>query len=964
MKSPLFLKVLGYFALLLLVLTAVTFLTLRVLTQIEKHFSDANSNSKQMIGLEQLNKYIAEMPAITEEYIYTGSDSIRGIYDQGWKEFDGIVASIQRDTPDTSVSAKLELIRKSYYSWIAEIGEKKMMLRQDLVDRKNIQHQLDSLVQKDAVTGHLRNARENLYLLITDIVSSQPATLQLAKNLANELGSYIVIINLLFALFAVALGFVLTKSITNPIKLLKDGTQGIMSGNFTPIVVDRKDELGELAADFNKMSTLLGNNYTRLNAYSELVTALNTRESITEIEQNSVNLLCYHSNAAVGALYLADDNDKELTFVAGHGLRTSALKKTILMGEGLPGQCALDRKTIEVFDVNAGKEYLIDTGIAEIIPHHIIASPIFFQERVLGVLIMGSLSRFDELNKEILQNSLPQLGIAIANAKNFEETQILSKEVSIKNTELNTKNEELEKAYRVKSEFLASMSHELRTPLNSIIGFSSVLLGPNGDPLTEDQRKALEKVLKNGKHLLQLINDILDFSKLESGRMSVNVEVDEVENIIANSLMTVESMAKSKNLQVIQNIAEGLPVMQTDILKIKQILVNLLSNAVKFTEEGDVTVSARQLKDSIVFSVKDSGIGIEPSNYAKIFEEFQQIDNSNTRKYKGTGLGLPISRRLARLLGGDLIVESEFGKGSTFILTVPIQFKDTDEPLPQVKPTAEKPTVDVNKVLEKSRPLEFKKSEPAVVNKTMSGKGPLVLCIDDDPEVIELLKNYLIPEGFSVTDANSGDEGIAKAAQINPEVITLDIMMPNKDGWQTLRELKKDPKTQHIPVVIHSIIENRPLAFSLGAVGVLTKPTDSGELLNILKREVNSKEHYILLVDDNEDFLLALERIVKAEGYTVKTATSGVKAMEILQHSIPALIFTDLVMPEMDGFQLVQRLQNNDRWRNIPIVVLSGKDLSAREKEVLNTRISDYLKKSEFSPESLTSALKRILKTK
>ncbi|MEW5798075.1 MAG: response regulator [Bacteroidota bacterium] len=962
-RGRLFWKVLGYFGLLLIVLSAVTFLTLNVLGQIEKHFVDASSNSEQSIVLEQLNKYISELPALTEEYLYTGKDSVRAVYDEAWKEFDGIVAEIQRTSTDTGLTKRLEIVRSSYYSWIAEVGEKKMLLREEYAAGRDVQAKLDSIVLIDSQTRYLTTAREELNRIITDIISSQPATINLAKNLTTQLSSYVIVINLLLALFAVALGFVLTRSLTNPIQLLKEGTKGIMEGKFTPIVVNRKDELGELAVDFNNMSTMLGNNYTRLKAYSELVTALNSHESIAEIEEKSLNLLCFHSNTAAGALYLSDDEGKMLELAAGHGLNTSTRSKRVAFGEGLPGQCAVEKKTIEISDVKVGADFRVETGLVEIIPQHIIASPIFFQDRVLGVLVMGSASKFSDLDKEIIFNSLPQLGIAIANARNYEATQKLSQEVSTKNTELNTKNAELEKAYRVKSEFLASMSHELRTPLNSIIGFSSVLLGPNSDPLTTDQRKALEKVLKNGKHLLQLINDILDFSKLESGRMTVNVEVDEVENVVANSVMTVEALAKSKNLEVTQRVPHELPVLQTDILKIKQILVNLLSNAVKFTEEGEVSVTVTQKNNYITFAVKDSGIGIEEKNYGKIFEEFQQIDSSNTRKYKGTGLGLPISRRLARLLGGDLTVESTYGKGSTFLLMIPIVYKDPDQKTIEQPQVLQAPQPPIQKVEEQKPVPETKVTVPLQTKPVAPLQGPLVLCIDDDPEVIELLKNYLVPEGFSVTEANSGDEGIAKAEAVLPAIITLDIMMPNKDGWQVLRELKQNPKTRAIPVVIHSIIENRPLAFSLGAVGVLTKPTDSVELLNILKREVNSKDHYVLLVDDNEDFLMALEKIVKAEGYNVRTATSGLKALEVLQDSTPAVIFSDLVMPEMDGFQLVQRLQNNDRWRNIPIVVLSGKDLSEREKQILNSRITDYLKKSEFSPESLTGALKRILNT-
>ncbi|MDD8018017.1 MAG: response regulator [Bacteroidota bacterium] len=968
MKARLFWKVLGNFSLLLVVLTAVTLVTLNILSQIEGHFTVASTDSRQLIILEQLNKYISEMPAVTDEYLHTGKDSVRAIYDNAWKDFDGITAELQRDVRDTTVIRSLEKIRNAYYAWIADVGEKKMLLRNDYATGQDISQRLDSLAFNDAQNHHLTDAREKLHYLITDMVTTQPEGLLHAKKLSEELKTYIIVVNLLLAFFAVALGLVLTRSITRPIQLLKVGTQGIMDGNFTPLALNRKDELGELASDFNKMSAMLGNNYTRLKAYSELVTILNSQESISDIETKSLDLLCFHSNAAVGALYLLNDIENSVELVAGHGLKSKSAVNSFAIGEGLPGQCAGERKSIELSNITTSAGFVMDTGLIEIMPQHVIASPIFIQDKILGVLILGSLSRFSELDKEIIDNSLPQLGIAIANAMNYDETQKLSREVSVKNTELNTKNSELEKAYRVKSEFLASMSHELRTPLNSIIGFSSVLLGPNSDPLTQDQRKALEKVLKNGRHLLQLINDILDFSKLESGRMSINIEADDVENVVSSSVMTIESLAKAKEVSVVQTISPNLPLLQTDVLKIKQILVNLLSNAVKFTEQGEITVSVTQRNDMLVFAVKDSGIGIEQKNYEKVFEEFQQIDNSNTRKYKGTGLGLPISRRLARLLGGDLTVESEFGKGSTFILTVPSTYVEIKEDQTvhvvrkeekQVPPAQEKIIAPVL-----ATPPLVQTPKPSVVVDEIPSNKIQVLCIDDDPEVIEILKSYLVPEGFSVVEANSGDEGIAKAEKLLPAIITLDIMMPHKDGWQVLRELKQNPKTKSIPVVIHSIIENRPLALSLGAVDVITKPTDSMKLLSLIKREYHAKEQYVLLVDDDEDFTLAMQKILKAGDVDAKIANSGKEALNILSSSRPAVIFCDLNMPEMDGFELVQRLQNNEAWSSIPVVILSGKELSEDEWTMLNKYITEYVKKSDFTPETLTSVVKRILKKK
>ena len=969
MKASLFWRVLGNFSILLLVLTAVTLLTLNILSQIEKNFASAASDSGQLLQLEQLNNYIAEMPAVTNEYVYTGNDSMRAVYDNAWKDFDGIVADMQRTLQDTSQLKILQSIRDNFYQWIAEVGEKKMLLRSEYAKGKNIQRSLDSVSNHNIKTRYLAEARDELHDYIATIVGNQPVTLQIAKNLASDLENYVIIVNLLLALFSVVLGFVLTRSITNPIQKLKVGTKGIMEGKFIPISLNRKDELGELADDFNEMSTLLGNNYTRLKAYSELVTMLNTQEGISAIETKSLDLLCYHSNAAMGALYLIGDQQKVLQFVAGYGLKSKDVAKVVRVGEGLPGQCARERKVIEVSNISADAGFNFDTGLVEIIPQHIIASPIFIQEKLLGVLILGSLGKFSSLDKEIITNSLPQLGVAIANAQNFEETQKLTREVSVKNTELNTKNAELENAYKVKSEFLASMSHELRTPLNSIIGFSSVLLGPNGDPLTADQKKGLEKVLKNGKHLLQLINDVLDFSKLESGRMTVNVEADDVENVVSTSIATVESLAKAKNLEIVEHIPEGLPLLQTDVLKIKQILVNLLSNAVKFTEKGEITLTVKKEHEIISFAVKDSGIGIEEKNYGKVFEEFQQIDNSNTRKYKGTGLGLPISRKLARLLGGDLTVSSEYGKGSTFLLTVPSTYVDPDKPdqkdtpAPSQKPAEPVSVIPAVKQIERKPDIVLKKEVHHESTEAKGGNnGTQVLCIDDDPEVIEILRNYLIPEGYSVIEANSGNEGIEKAEKFNPSAITLDIMMPHKDGWQVLRELKQNPKTKHIPVVIHSIIENRPLAISLGAVDVVTKPTDSQKLLSLIKKEYGAKEHYILLIDDDEDFTLAMQQILGAEGYEAKIANNGTQALSMIDRSIPDVIFCDLSMPEMDGFEFVQRLRADEKWSTIPVVILSGKELSDDEWKALSQQITEYVKKSDFSPESLTGAVRRILK--
>jgi CheY-like chemotaxis protein len=436
--------------------------------------------------------------------------------------------------------------------------------------------------------------------------------------------------------------------------------------------------------------------------------------------------------------------------------------------------------------------------------------------------------------------------------------------------------------------------------------------------------------------------------------MTVNVESDDVSNILSSTVMTVEMLVKQKGLELKQQIEPGLPILNTDILKVKQIIVNLLSNAVKFTEHGEIVLSVKtEPEGRISFAVRDSGIGIEEKNLPVVFQEFHQIDSSHSRKYKGTGLGLPISRRLARMLGGDLVVESTFGRGSDFTLTIPIVF--TVDAVKEVKPAPSSPTPSMPKDI-KGTPIA-----QAVARTIGPDSGTKILCIDDDPDATEILRSYLVPDGYNVTVAFSGDEGIKIARTMKPALITLDIMMPQKDGWQVLRELKRDPTTKDIPVIIHSMIDNKPLAMSLGAIDVMPKPVDSRQLLQRVQIAVKSDDQFVLVVDDNKDYTQAMKEMLELEGFKVHVANSGEEALEELKNAIPAVIFLDVVMPGMDGFQVVRRLQSNDAWRKIPVVILSGKELTDRERDMLQSSIKEVMNKEDFSKEAIASTIKRIL---
>ncbi len=739
------------------------------------------------------------------------------------------------------------------------------------------------------------------------------------------------------------------------------------------------DELGKVLKENEAKNWLL-------TGTGQLNEKMQGQQSERELAENVLSELCLYTKAFSGTFYLYNQDEERLELYATYAFHNPDLaKKTVALGEGILGQVAISKEPVLV-EGKVNTKLDLDTSILNNEPVESFVVPFFFDKKIKGVLELAYSGHVDDNCRRYILSTSNDIAIAVNTAQArtimhdlFEETQQQAEELEAQQEEMrvtneellnktemlqaseeelrvqqeelrtinaeleekaslleeknqaieearqaiNTKVQELETTGKYKSEFLANMSHELRTPLNSILVLARILKDNKSENLSEDQIKYASVIFNAGNDLLTLINDILDLSKIESGKLEMQNENVRVTEILRDMEMMFGEVAVNKKISYATS-STGVPdTIFTDKVRVEQIIKNMLSNAFKFTPEGGtitLTSTANKAAGTISFHIKDTGIGIPYDKQKLIFEAFQQADGSTSRKYGGTGLGLSISRELAFLLGGSIALASEPGHGSEFTLTIPVEATESATVQEEEKiPTAETFVPPVTKL------------KPAAEIVTKRNREPFVVIVEDDKNFADILKDYSRDHGYRSVIVNEGTNAVEIIKEQLPDAVILDIMLPGKDGWQILKELKQDEATMHIPVHLMSAGEaaaNR--VRREGAISFLKKPIDTNaldKLFQDIMHQNGSKFKQILLVEDHQAQSQALKDMMQSQGIEVDQAFDGESAFRMLHENEYQCVILDLNLPDISGLDLLDRIKAVDRFLELPVIVNTAMEL-------------------------------------
>ena len=792
-----------------------------------------------------------------------------------------------------------------------------------------------------------------------------------------------ILIFIISSIMIVLVAFRIGKSISTPIVEMDNVAKVMKSGDLSVRnYIKSEDELGSLATEFNNMADITESRIKIQKGIATISETMIGKAKMHEFAKAVLAELVEMTEANIATFYLLNENTEEFEHFASIGTNEEALLPFSAKDpEGEFGNVINLQSIHHLKDIGRDSSFKYRSVAGDFYPNEILSIPIIIEGSIVSIISLVTLKEFSLETIEILNQSLSIINTSYSNIiasertrvfadhlsrvnqkleaqseelqNQAEELQRTSNELQEQNIELEAQRKQVEAANTLKSEFLSNMSHELRTPLNSIMALSRVLITQTKQTLEDEEFGYLEIIERNGKRLLTLINDILDLSKIEAGKMDIKPRAVKLKPLLTTVKENLQTLADKKNLLISVRTTSKVSEIETDELRLHQILTNILSNAIKFTEKGEIKIRTKNDDKSVFISVEDSGIGISEKDIETIFDEFRQVDGSSTRAFEGTGLGLAIARKLTAALNGKLTVKSTVGKGSLFTLEIPIKWKGDFT----IDKSIKLKEIDGRLLATQSKLKGENDHEPSKYK---------ILMVEDHEEAIIQVKNVLIKEGYEVDVAPGGKEALDYMSKTIPDGIILDLMMPDIDGFEVLNSIRNKDKTRGIPVLVLTAKDLSPSDIKklksnnvqqlvqkgdiniLGLVSkvrnMFIKKTNISSTIEIPKKERAHKDAGILIIEDNPDNLVTLRAILD-NSYTIWDAENGADGLKLAKENKPDLILMDVSIPVMSGEELIRILKKDVNTQMIPIIAVTAQAMKGDKDRILSLGCDGYVPK-------------------
>ena len=888
-------------------------------------------------------------------------------------------ATLLLESSEDDADKQFEILKSQYLGPHADIEEANMaFLRWKVAREENTRLALSGEVEKAGAALSKGNVAVNREQMLAKIKVIDEFALHKAdslyksiEDLKDMLDKQLLLLVSSILLLSMLVAFVLLRNIRRPLDILTDAAQRFHNGDMNARSNYRsKNEFGVLSASLNTMVESIQVKTELDGKVASLAGLMLSKYEAKEFFRETINALASHTGSNMAAVYLLSDDKKTFEHFESIGVDDNARQSFAADRlEGEFGAAIASRKIQHIRDIPKGTRFVFHTVSGKFIPREIITLPIVANNEIVAIISLASISIYSAQAIQLIDNILVTLSARVEGILAYhkinevlrkleiqnteleaQKTELFSQssELIEQNTELEMQKKQLNEASRLKTNFLSNMSHELRTPLNSVIALSGVLNRRLAKQIPEEEYSYLEVIERNGKHLLSLINDILDISRIESGREELEITRFNASNLIAEVVTMINPQAKLRNIELIQTDTATELKVTNDASKIRHVLQNLIGNAVKFTEKGKVEVKAQISDENIIITVSDTGVGIAEEHLAHIFDEFRQADGSTSRRFGGTGLGLAIAKKYSHLLGGTITVNSILGKGSDFILTLPVAYSSE------------------NRIIEKEETGDFRhaiKHIAKIPSSETSGKT-ILLVEDSEPTIIQM-KDILEGGGYKIIVAHDGAEALGIIAHIIPDAMILDLMMPGIDGFEVLEKLRNAESTAHIPVLIlsakhitkeelkflkrnnvHQLIQkgdvNREELMN-SVSGMVT--TEKKETVKTVRELQNIKgKPLILVVEDNHDNMITVKALLD-DNYTVIEAFDGYEGIELAKKHLPHLILMDIALPGIDGIEAFKAIRNNASLQHIPVIALTASAMIHDRETILAYGFDVYITK-------------------